>query len=324
MIARYSLSKLNMQKNMLRGNALSQSAVPTTASITQNCQTICTPIYGLVCVSIPESLEGEHCSLKVIGQNCEQVCVDVTPPDHPSPGGGNNNPGPIISAAQLNTYMEQIFEKCTDMQAGSENYDKLIDEVQALLSHPGYACFTEKMLNFLGSRSGEGKIKLCLDESINGAVYDAQNKSFKFKNNFLIHRQFFIHELIHACQDKIYPNGITQYKMHQGKLEIEFETQLFLDLMENIASEVPVASLSKDYREFLIGLTTDNADNRNLFNARNYFSSPTVRSNPEYLKYKEEFRQYKPQYNPNPENYINYKIEPLLIKYFLENSNCYQ
>lgn len=115
--------------------------------------------------------------------------------------------------------------------------------------------------------------------------------------------------------------------MTNGRVEIEFETQLFIDLVGRIGYEIPQAGSSTNYRAFLDGLVIDNNGNRNLFHAKNYFSD-FVASSSQYIAFKQEFRLSKPQYNPEalnpPQPYNNLTINPSAIKYFLENTNCYQ
>lgn len=52
--------------------------------------------------------------------------------------------------------------------------------------------------------------------------------------------------------------------MTNGRVEIEFETQLFIDLVGRIGYEIPQAGSSTNYRAFLDGLVIDNNGNRNL------------------------------------------------------------
>jgi len=58
-------------------------------------------------------------------------------------------------------------------------------------------------------------------------------RSLKFKDNFNIDGRTIVHELFHICQDKIYPNGISQY-LTLGEAEIEFETHMFLDIIRSL------------------------------------------------------------------------------------------
>ncbi|WP_164108184.1 MULTISPECIES: hypothetical protein [Sphingobacterium] len=330
MIARYSLSRSSKNNKMALANVKSSDLITSSSSTGtyQQCTTVCTPIYGQVCTSVPEHSEGgESCVTKVIGQSCNEVCVEVSNPENPTPGDGT--PTPPTPSPQIVGYINDIFDPCPDMEVGSENHNKFISEVQELVSRPPFDCFTEKMLQFLASRaSSNGKISLCINSNIGGGTYNAGSKSLQFKNIYVINRQIIFHELFHACQDKIYPNGINQYTASNGKVEIEFETHLFIDLVGRIGSEIPTASKSEEYRGFLNGLTTDNNGNRNLFNANNFFADPTVASNSQYKKYKEEFRQYKSIYNPEAMvpslPYNNLNIIPATIQHFLENTNCYQ
>lgn len=295
------------------------------ASRSQTCRTECTPIYQMVCVSAPERGDGgEVCTQKYVGENCVQVCTeDPIDPENPNPGGQTpNQPGyPITQMKQL---ISNVFIPCPEMAEGTEARVTLENELMDLLSGnsgESYACFTEKMLQYLSNQASTSgtKLSLCLDAGVPQAGYNPVTKALSFNNNLNIRSTNIFHEIFHAAQDRIYQNGITQYLGNQGKAEIEFETHLFIDIVGRLSSEPPAAlnDTNNEYRNFLNGLTTDNNGNRNLYNAKNYFTDVTGQTQ-SYVNFKNKFKEKYPSYSTP-----NYNLGPKAIQYFLNNFNCY-
>jgi hypothetical protein len=291
-------------------------------STSLSCQTVCTPVYGTICVTAPERGDGgEVCTLKVVGQSCKQVCTGTDPnPEYPNPGG--QDPGQqTYPIAKVKDFIAKIFEPCDDFKENTVLGQKFESEVSALLNGDlgvPFICFTEKMLQFLTPNNTVSKIPICIDVNARQATYNPVTKKVGFRDEFNIDARNIFHELFHAVQDKIYPNGIAQYGT-VGLAEIEFETFLFIDLLSKLGSNSGSAVHDTDgqYDIFLTGLTTDNNGNRNLFNAKNYFNndSPTSQS---YNTFKAKFKQKYPDYNSPNSN-----LGPLAIKHFFNSFNCY-
>lgn len=311
----YEAGKITGRYSISKNNARSMN------SSSQTCTTVCTPIYGMVCVSVPEHTEGETCTQQVVGQNCTQVCNDDDPdPEIPTPGGGGS-PNPTYPIAQTQAMINEIFEPCSNFQVGSENYQIFLAEVQQLMdgsSGAPYACFTQKMMSFLAANSSSEKITLCLDVNKHIASYDAGTKALIFNDPSYIDYRLIFHEIIHACQDKIYPGGIGQYGDDPGKTEIEFETHLLIDIVGRILGMDPIANHDPTYVTFLNGLTTDNSGNRNLYNAKMYFDGIDVGQSSSYLQYKNAFKQKFDNYATS-----DFNLAPLTIKYFLNDFDCF-
>ncbi|MEN5231907.1 hypothetical protein [Sphingobacterium faecium] len=291
-------------------------------STSLTCQTVCTPVYGTICVTAPERGDGgEICTLKVVGQSCKQVCTGTDPnPEYPNPGG--QAPGQqTYPTAKVKDFIVKVFEPCDDFKENTALGQKFESEMTDLLSGnsgESFVCFTEKMLEFLSTNDAGLKISLCLNATANQATYNPITKKLGFKDEINIDSRNIFHELFHAVQDRIYPNGISQY-LSVGKAEIEFETHLFIDLVGRLVSNPPIAlyDTEDNYKNFLNGLTTDNNGNRNLYNARNYFNSDSPISQ-SYNTYKAKFKERYSAYNSPNSN-----LAPLAITHFLNNFNCY-
>jgi len=303
-------------------NEPSSIASRSTSSTSQNCQTVCTPVYSTICVSAPERGDGgEICTLKQTGQNCKLVCTDTNPdPNNPNPGGTDPSQQ-TYPTVKIKEFITKVFKPCDNFKENTVLGQKFESEISLLLngdSGVAFICFTEKMLQFLSTNSEASKISICIDETARQANYSPVTKKIGFRDEFNIDSRNIFHELFHAVQDRIYPNGIAQYGT-QGLAEIEFETFLFIDLVSNLGSVPGSAVYDTDgkYNQFLSGLTTDNNGNRNLYNAKNYFNSdsPTSQS---YNTFKEKFKQRYTDYNKPSTN-----LGPAALKYFLNNFNCY-
>lgn len=294
------------------------------AKSSQTCTTTCTPVYQTVCVSAPERGDGaEVCETKLIGQNCVETCTtNPDDPENPNPGGQTPNQ-PSYPTAQVQQFIANIFIPCPDMAAGTETRIKFEHELTDLLSGnygQPFVCFTEKMLQFLSNQASSSGIKLglCLD-SVNtlAAGYSAATKRLTFNNNYSISSGLLFHELFHACQDRIYQDGISQYQNDLGRPDIEFETALLIDLLGRLGGYTnPEAVKSAEFKAFLDGLTKDSNNNRNLYNAKNYFADVTGQTS-SYVYYKNQFKQDKGF------GMLDNGLAPEAIKYFLNHFNCY-
>jgi hypothetical protein len=143
-------------------------------------------------------------------------------------------------------------------------------------------CLTSTLYNTL---VGQGvKLDFKMGSSY-PALYSAYSKTISFNNNSTITSGNLKEELFHALQDAYYSGGIGQY-VNSGKVNVEFETKLYKDIM-----------LTACCCAFNIGNAPENV--RTAYNiwVLDIQGDPSNISNSDYQYWLGLFNQYTPEYS---------------------------
>lgn len=110
------------------------------------------------------------------------------------------------------------------------------------------------------------KIGFCVQNGINGAIYEPANSVIKWGDDFSLSLDiYFRHEFFHTFQDTHYPGGTAQYNTGPTRLgfpNIEFEAALLIDIMNGssgaggLGADID-ASTQLEYRNWIKTFTNN-------------------------------------------------------------------
>lgn len=333
-VLRVDGGKVTQRYNVYKKGSTAKANSIRFRSSSVNCRTECVPKYGMICVSLPERIDGEEeCFMREIGQDCVEICEETNDPDPnlPLPEGGTNPNNPSYTYEQVKNRILEIFNPCENMGQNTQSFTKFVNVIQNMLNGEVgtiSACFTDKMLSIISGGMSGSKITLCMDASITQAGYIPTANKFVFRDELNIASGNIFHELFHVTQNQVYPGGIAQYHKQAGFGEIEFEIYLLLDIFRKLGGANDFVAIQDDsvksYQKFLNELVTDVNNNKNLNDVKTYFNNPFLANSDQdidemgYKHFYQRFTQKHTQYN----TYIFLGLHPKTTQRLLNEVNC--